>query len=93
MKKYENKQKEIEAYEKELKVTEKKIEVGSIHFAFTITMDEAKAIIKRPNSLIAKELRKYVIAVLKAGAQKMLDSKHNDIVNDCKVNVEQVFKK
>lgn len=90
---YEDKTEQIKEYNESLKMKENKVEVAAIHFAFTITMDEAKALIKKPNSLIAKELRKYVIAVLKAGAKKMLDSKKDEIVNDCKVDVSKVFKK
>lgn len=91
--KYEDKTEQIKEYNESLKMKEKKIEVAAIHFAFTITMDEAKALIKKPNSLVAKELRKYVIAVLKAGAQKMLDTKGEEIVNDCKVDISKALKK
>ena len=75
-------------YLKELDMKGTEVEVAAIHFAFTITMDEAKALIEKPKSQIACKLKQYIVKVLNAGAKKMLETEGEETVTDCKVYVE-----
>lgn len=65
------------------------MEIGRISFAFTITRDEADAVINKPKGIVARKLRKYMISVLKAGCKKMLESKPDEEVKNCKVKIEE----
>lgn len=72
----------------ELEIKEKTIEVGRISFGFTITRDEADAVINKPKGTIARKLRKYMISILKAGCKKMLETNPEENVNNCEVDIE-----
>lgn len=74
---------------KELGEEKQSMEIGRISFAFNITRDEAKAVLDKPKSLVARKLKKFMIAILKAGAEKMLASKEDEEVKNCKLKVEK----
>lgn len=74
--------------EKQDNIEEKQIEIGRINFGFTITRDEADAVINKPKGTIARKLRKYMISILKAGCKKMLESKPEENVTECNVPIE-----
>lgn len=74
--------------EKQNNIEEKQIEIGRISFGFTITRDEADAVINKPKGTIARKLRKYMISILKAGCKKMLESKPEENVTECNVPIE-----
>lgn len=74
---------------KELGEEKQSMEVGRISFAFNITRDEAEAVVHRSKSLVARKLRKYMLSILKAGAEKMLASKKDEEVKNCKLEVEK----
>lgn len=87
--KFTEEQKQVrDEYLKELDMKGTEVEVAAIHFAFTITMDEAKALIEKPKSQVARKLKQYVIKVLNAGAKKMIETEGEETVTDCKVSVE-----
>lgn len=71
--------------EQDLSIKEDKIEVGFIHFKFPITRDEADAVINKKNSTVARKMKSYVNALLKAGCQKFLDSDPDKDVKNCKI--------
>lgn len=73
----------------EMEIKEKTIEVGRINFGFTITRDEADAVMNKPKGSVARKLRKYMISILKAGCKKMLETKPEEIVNNCKLDIEK----
>ena len=64
------------------------IQVGKVTLTFSITMDEAKALIGKPNTTTAKNLRKYILNCLKAAARKMLETKHEKDVKECNIPIE-----
>jgi hypothetical protein len=64
------------------------LEVGTITFSFPITRDEADAVLNKPKSTLAKKLRRYMMAILKAGATKMLETKQEEEVKNCKLDIE-----
>lgn len=64
------------------------IEVGYISFRFPITRNEAEAIVNKPKSQVARKLKTYMRKVLEAGAKKMLESKPEEEVKNCKVKIE-----
>lgn len=72
----------------EMEIKEKTIEVGRINFGFTITRDEADAVMNKPKGSVARKLRKYMISILKAGCKKMLETKPDETVNNCKLDIE-----
>lgn len=63
------------------------IQVAKITLTFSITLDEAKAVIGKPNSITAKNLRKYILSCLKSAARKMLDTKKEKDVKECNIIV------
>lgn len=65
------------------------IEVGYISFRFPITRDEAEAIVNKPKSQVARKLKTYMRKVLEAGAKKMLETKPDKEVKNCKVKIEE----
>ena len=73
----------------EEKIEHEKIEIGRISFAFPITRDEADAVVNHPKGVVARKLRKYMCSILKAGAKQMLESKPDENVNNCKINIEE----
>lgn len=64
------------------------MEIGRVSFAFNLTRDEADKIINHPKHPVAKKLRRYMKSILEAAAKKMLESKPEEIVKDCKLNIE-----
>ena len=68
---------------------EEKIEIGRINFAFSITRDEAKEVINNPKGVISRKLRKYMISILRTGCKKMLETKPDEIVNNCELDIEK----
>lgn len=70
-------------------IEHKTIEVGRISFGFTITRDEADAVINKPKGTVARKLRKYMISILKTGCKKMLETKPDENVNNCKLDIEK----
>ena len=70
--------------EQDLTINEDKIEVGFIHFKFPVTRDEADAVINKQSSPVARKMRSYVNALLKAGCKKFLESDLNKDVKNCK---------
>lgn len=74
---------------KELGEEKQSMEVGRISFAFNITRDEAKAVLNKPKSLVARKLKKYMVSILKAAAEKMLATKEDEEVKNCKLEVEK----
>lgn len=83
------KKKETKVEQKELGEEKESMEVGRISFAFPITRDEADAVINRPKSLVARKLKKFMVSILKAGAKKMLESKTDENVTNCKLSLEE----
>lgn len=75
--------------EEKQEIKEEQVEIGRISFTFTITRDEADAVINKPKGVIARKLRKYMISILKAGCKKMLESKPEEEVKNCKVEIEE----
>lgn len=63
------------------------IQVAKITLTFSITLDEAKAVIGKPNSITARNLRKYILNCLKSAARKMLDTKNEKDVKECNITV------
>lgn len=72
---------------KELGEERSEIEVGRISFAFNITRDEADKVINDPKHPVAKKLHKFMKAILKSAAKKMLETKPNESINNCKLDV------
>lgn len=70
-------------------IEHKTIEVGRINFGFTITRDEADAVINKPKGTVARKLRKYMISILKTGCKKMLETKPDEDVKNCKLDIEK----
>ena len=68
------------------------LEVGYISFTMPITMKEAKAVLNKPKTKLAKDVHKYIHAILIAGCRKMIEEKNNAFVNDCKLNVADELK-
>lgn len=73
--------------EKDLTIKEKEIEVANISFKFPITRAEAHAVINRPKGIVAKGLKKYMIAVLEAACKKFLETSTKEDVKNCKINM------
>lgn len=73
---------------KDLEIKEEKMEIARINFSFAITRDEANAVINKPKGTVARKLRKYMISILKAGCKKMLETKPDENVNNCEVDIE-----
>lgn len=65
-----------------------KIEIGKISFTFTITRDEADAVINKPRTKIAKNMRRYMLKILEESAKKFLESDKNENVKNCKINID-----
>lgn len=65
-----------------------KIEIGKVSFTFTITRDEADAVINKPRTKIAKNMRRYMIKILEESAKKFLESKKEENVKNCKINID-----
>lgn len=64
-------------------------EIGKVTFSFTMTRDEAEAVIYKPKSVVARKLRRYMYAILKSASQKFVDSKKDEIVKECKLNIDE----
>lgn len=71
---------------------EKTIEVGYISFTIPISLKEAKAVLHKPKTKLAKDLNKYLHAVLVAGCKKMIEEKNSSFVNKCELNVNEELK-
>lgn len=78
------KQKEEAQKEQDLTMTEDKVTMGKVTFSFTLTSDEADAVLKRPKGQIARNLRKYMNAILVEACKRFDDNYNNKIVTDCK---------
>lgn len=69
-----------------------KLELGTISFQFCLSRKEAKAVIKKPTSKLARDLRKYFQNILTEGCKKFLESKPEETIKDCKLNLEEGLK-
>lgn len=71
---------------------EKVIEIGRVNFSFQFTRDEAEAYIKKPKGQIARKLRKYMCRIFEVAAKKMLDTKPDENINNCKLDIPEDLK-
>lgn len=71
----------------DLTIKEEQLEVAKVSFSFTFTRDEAEAYIKKPKGQIARNIRKYMCKIFEVAAQKMLESKPEEIVKECNINM------
>lgn len=46
------------------------IEYANVSFKFTLTKDEAKEVLTKPNGSIARKLRKYMYSILKEASSR-----------------------
>lgn len=70
--------------EQDLTMTEDKITMGKVTFSFSLTSDEAEAVLKKPRGQIARNLRKYMNSILVEACKRFDDNYNNKIVTDCK---------
>lgn len=73
-------------------VQENRMEAAKVNFSFMFTRDEAEAFINHPKSQMAKKLRQYMCKIFEVAARKMLDSKPDEIVKNCKLDVPEELK-
>lgn len=78
--------------EEDKQVEETSMEIASVTFTFTFTRDEADKYINKPKSQIARNLRKYMCSIFEAAAKKMLESKPDETVTNCKVDIPDNLK-
>lgn len=71
--------------EQDLTMTESKMIIGKITFTFSLTEDEANAVLYKPKGQIARNLRKYMNGILQEAAKRFKD---NSNVKECKESEE-----
>lgn len=76
----------------DLRIKEEKLEIAKVTFSFTFTRDEAEKFIHKPKSQVARKLRQYMCKIFEVAAKKMLESKPQDIVKECKVDIPDDLK-
>jgi hypothetical protein len=76
----------------DLSIKEEKLEIAKVTFSFTFTRDEAEKFIHKPKSQVARKLRQYMCKIFEVAAKKMLESKPQDIVKECKVDIPDDLK-
>jgi hypothetical protein len=76
----------------DLSIKEEKLEIAKVTFSFTFTRDEAEKFIYKPKSQVARKLRQYMCKIFEVAAKKMLESKPQDIVKECKVDIPDDLK-
>lgn len=74
--------------EKGKQIEEKEMEIAKVSFSFTFTRDEAEAYIKKPKGQIARKMRKYMCSIFEAAAKKMLETKPEENVTNCELDIE-----
>lgn len=77
---------------KDLSIDKETLEIAKVTFSFTFTRDEAEKFIHKPKSQVARKLRQYMCKIFEAAAKKMLESKPEDIVKECKVDIPDDLK-
>lgn len=77
------KRKEIEIEEVDIP---KEIEIAKITFTFGMSKDEADAILNKPKSQIARNMRKYMNSLVEHAARKFFEpaKEKEETVTDCK---------
>lgn len=71
--------------EQDLTMTESKMVIGKVTFTFSLTEDEANAVLYKPKGQIARNLRKYMNGILQEAAKRFKD---NSDVKECKESEE-----
>lgn len=71
--------------EQDLTMTESKMVIGKVTFTFSLTEDEANAVLYKPKGQIARNLRKYMNGILQEAAKRF---KENSDVKECKESEE-----
>lgn len=67
--------------EQDLTMTESKMVIGKVTFTFSLTEDEANAVLYKPKGQIARNLRKYMNGILEEAAKRF---KEDSDVKKCK---------
>lgn len=61
------------------------IEYANVSFKFTLTKDEAKEVLTKPNGSIARRLRRYMYSILKEASSRFFKEEKDEAdKQDCK---------